>query len=98
MPTIHIARGGTSIGTFSIEEVREGLRTGRFLPTDLAWEAGMPDWRPLAQVVVEKPAVATPVSGTTETNALPLSPTGPSIASGSGSGLPWEHREQLGIL
>jgi hypothetical protein len=98
MATIHIARGGANIGTFSIEEVREGLRTGRFLPTDLAWEAGMPDWRPLAQVVAEKPAAATPVSGTTETNALPVSLSGPDVAAGSGSGLPWEHREQLGFL
>ena len=56
METIHVARDGANIGTFSIEEVREGLRTGRFRPTDLAWEAGMTDWRPLSQVVAEKPA------------------------------------------
>ena len=98
MATIHIARGGTSIGTFSIEEVREGLRTGQFLPTDLAWEAGMPDWRPLAQVVAEKSPAATPVSGTTETSALPVSSSGPGIAADSSSGLPWEHREHLGFL
>jgi hypothetical protein len=98
MATIHVARGGTNIGTFSIEEIREGLRTGRFLPTDLAWKEGMPDWRPLAQVVAEKHAAATPVFGTTETNALPVSPSGPSIAADSGSGLPWEHRERLGFL
>ena len=58
MATIHLARDGTNIGAFPIEEVREGLRTGRFLPTDMAWEAGMPDWRPLSQVVAEKPAEA----------------------------------------
>lgn len=96
MATIHVARDGTNIGTFSIEEVREGLRTGRFLPTDMAWEAGMPDWRPLAQVVAEKPAAAMPASGT---NALPVSPSSSSSgAAASGGGLPWEHREQLGIL
>lgn len=71
---------------------------GRFLPSDMAWQEGMPDWRPLAQVVAEKPAAATPVSGTTETNALPVSPSGPGVASDSGSGLPWEHREQLGFV
>ena len=32
MATIHITRGTTSQGTFSEEEVREGLRTGRFIP------------------------------------------------------------------
>ena len=98
MATIHIARGGASIGTFSIEEVREGLRTGQFLPTDLAWEAGMPDWRPLAQVVAEKSAAAAPVPGTTATSALPVSPSGPGMVADSSSGLPWEHREQLGFL
>ena len=36
MATIHIGRGGDNLGTFSVEEAREGLRTGRFLPTDLA--------------------------------------------------------------
>jgi hypothetical protein len=98
MATIHIARGGAAIGTFSVEEVREGLRTGQFLPTDLGWETGMPDWRPLAQMMAEKSAAATPVSGTTDTSALPISSAEPGIAAGSGSGLPWEHREQLGFL
>jgi hypothetical protein len=95
---IHLARDGANIGSFSTEEIREGLRTGRFLPTDMAWQEGMPDWRPLAQVVADKPAAALPVSGTTETNALAVSPSGPGVASDSGSGLPWEHREQLGIV
>jgi hypothetical protein len=98
MATIHVARDGANIGTFSTEEVREGLRTGRFLPTDMAWQEGMPDWRPLAQVVPEKPTAATPASGTTEPNALSVSASGSSAAGGSGSGLPWEHRGQLGFL
>jgi hypothetical protein len=99
MATIHVARDGTNIGTFSIEEVREGLRTGRFLPSDMAWEAGMPDWRLLSQVVAEKPAAAPPVSGAMGTNALPVFPSSSSSgAAASGGGLPWEHREQLGIF
>ncbi|HEX7517337.1 MAG TPA: YIP1 family protein [Chthoniobacterales bacterium] len=99
MATIHVARDGTNIGTFSIEEVREGLRTGRFLPTDMAWEAGMPDWRPLSQVVAGKPAAATPASGAPGTNALAVSPSSSSSgAAASGGGLPWEHREQLGMF
>jgi hypothetical protein len=99
MATIHVARDGANIGTFSIEEVREGLRTGRFLPTDMAWEAGMPDWRPLAQVVAEKPAAATAASGVAGTTALPVSPSSSSSgAAASGGGLPWEHREQLGAF
>jgi hypothetical protein len=95
MATIHVARDGTNMGTFSIEEVQEGLRTGRFLPTDMAWEAGMPDWRPLSQVMAGKPGGTTPAPGTTETNVVLVSSSG---STGSGGGLPWEHREQLGFL
>jgi hypothetical protein len=98
MATIHVARDGANIGTFSIEEVREGLRTGRFLSTDMAWQEGMADWRPLSEVVPEKSAAATPVSGGTETNALPVSLSGARTAAGSGDGLPWEHRQELGFL
>jgi hypothetical protein len=99
MATIHLARDGTNIGSFPIEEVREGLRTGRFLPTDMAWEAGMPDWRPLSQVMAEKPAEATPASGVPMTSTLPVSPSSSGFgAAPSGGGLPWEHREQLGIF
>jgi hypothetical protein len=98
MATIHVARDGTNIGTFSVEEVQEGLRTGRFLPTDMAWEAGMPDWRPLSHVMAGKPGAATPAPGTTETNVVSVSSSGPTSAAGSGGGLPWEHREQLGFF
>jgi hypothetical protein len=93
---IHVARDGANIGSFSREEVREGLRTGRFLPTDMAWEEGMPDWRPLSQVMADKPAAAMLAAGPTGANALPISSSSSSDASGGG--LPWEHREQLGIF
>jgi len=96
MATIHVARDGANIGTFSTEEVREGLRTGRFLPTDMAWQEGMPDWRPLSQVVPEKPAAAASASGTTATSAVSVS--GSSAAGISGSGLPWERRQELGLV
>ena len=98
MGTIHVARDGTNIGIFSIEEVLEGLRTGRFLPTDMAWEAGMPDWRLLSQVVAGKSAAATPAAGAAGTNALPVSSSSIPGAAVSRGGLPWEHREQLGIV
>ena len=92
---IHVARDGANIGTFSIEEVREGLRTGRFLPTDMAWEDGMADWRPLSQVMAGKPGGTTPAPGTTGTNVVPVSRD---RAASAGGGLPWEHREQLGFF
>lgn len=92
MAMIHVARDGAKIGEFSREEVREGLRAGRFLPTDMAWEAGMPDWRPLSQVVTDAPAApATPAPGAAYADALPIS-------DAPGGGLPWEHRQELGFL
>lgn len=100
MTTIHVARAGTNLGSFSLDEIREGLRTGRFLPTDLAWQTGMTDWRPLSEVAAAEPAAAAAASETGGTT--PPQITAP-IASGataaaSGSGLPWEHRQQLGFV
>ncbi len=49
MANIQVYRGETKLGVFSEEEIREGLRSGRFLPTDLYWSEGMPTWLTLAQ-------------------------------------------------
>jgi hypothetical protein len=46
---IHVARGSSSLGVFSIEEVVSGLQSGKFLMTDLAWREGMSTWVMLAQ-------------------------------------------------
>jgi general secretion pathway protein G len=46
---IHLNRGATSLGIFSEEEVREGLRSGRFVPGDMGWREGMANWQPLSQ-------------------------------------------------
>ena len=46
---IHVARGSSSLGVFSIEEVVLGLQSGKFLMTDLAWREGMSTWVMLAQ-------------------------------------------------
>lgn len=45
---IHIARNNQQLGQFSEEEVRRGLQDGQFLPTDLGWKEGMPEWQPLS--------------------------------------------------
>ena len=82
MPLIHVARDGAKLGEFTLEQIREGLNSGQFRPTDLAWQSGMTDWRPLGEVVgataAAPPAVATP--------AIPA------------TGLPWENRQQLGLF
>ena len=48
MAMIHINRNRETLGKFNDQEVADGLKTGRFLPTDLAWSEPMPSWQPLA--------------------------------------------------
>src|SRR5947209_13884764 len=89
MAMIHVNRGATSLGVFSEEQIREGLRTGRFASSDIAWREGMPNWQPLSQFA-EFAGVASDApplqSGTTVPAAAPR------------SGLPWEHRQDRGFF
>lgn len=88
---IHVNRGATSLGAFSEEEVREGLRTGRFVLTDIGWREGMANWQPLSQF---------PELGT----AAPAAPPAQTAADATSevaaprSGLPWEHRQERGLF
>jgi hypothetical protein len=93
MAMINVNRGAESLGVFSEEDVREGLRSGRFVPTDLGWREGMTTWQPLSQF--PEFAGVTGATGTTATHA-----PGEQIlaTSAARSGLPWEHREQLGLV
>jgi hypothetical protein len=92
MATIHVARDGAKLGEFSLEQIRQGLGSGQFRPTDLGWQTGMADWRPLSEFA------AAPSSGAGEAPpTLSLSVSG--VPAGSaGTGLPWEHRAQLGFF
>jgi hypothetical protein len=88
---IHVNRGAASLGIFSEEEVREGLRTGRFVPTDIGWREGMATWQPLSQF--SELAVTA--------GEAPPPQTGAAIIPESGvdrSGLPWEHRRERGLI
>jgi hypothetical protein len=90
MAMIHVNRGATSLGAFPEEEVREGLRTGRFASSDLGWREGMPSWKPLSQFsefAAAAPAAPPPQIGATST---------PETAAPR-SGLPWEHRHERGF-
>jgi hypothetical protein len=91
MAMIHVNRGATSLGVFSEEEVCEGLRTGRFVSTDIGWREGMANWQPLSQFA--ELAGATPAAPPLQTDAASIS--GP---AGSRSGLPWDHRQERGFL
>jgi len=48
MAMIHINRNRENLGKFNDQEVADGLKSGRFLPTDLAWQEPMPTWQPLS--------------------------------------------------
>jgi len=91
MAMIHVNRGATSLGVFSEEEVREGLRTGRFVPTDIGWREGMANWQPLSQFA--ELAGVTPAAPPLQTGAPSIS--GPPAPR---SGLPWDHREERGFF
>lgn len=85
MAMIHVARDGAKLGEFTPEQVREGLGTGQFRKTDLGWQSGMAEWRPLPELV--------------PSGASDQSPASPAFSTPeAGSGLPWEHREQLGFF
>ena len=87
---IHVNRGATSLGAFSEEEVREGLRTGRFASSDLGWREGMPSWKPLSQF--SEFAAAAPAAPPAQIGATSTSET-----AAQRSGLPWEHRHERGF-
>jgi hypothetical protein len=87
MALIHVARDGAKLGEFTVEQVRDGLGSGQFRNTDLGWQSGMAEWRPLGEFVTSTSA---PPAG-----AEPLAVAGaPAVATG----LPWENREQLGLV
>jgi hypothetical protein len=103
MAMIHVNRSGTTLGTFSEEDVRAGLRVGRFLPTDLGWREGMSQWQPLSQFtefVADIPAAdAAAAPGAPPGAAIPSS--APAIVPGAVSartGLPWENRAARGLV
>jgi len=91
MAMIHVNRGATSLGAFSDEEVREGLRTGRFVPTDIGWREGMANWQPLSQFT--ELGAAAPAAPPPQISAAATSE-----AVAPRSGLPWEHRQERGFF
>jgi hypothetical protein len=91
MAMINVTRGATSLGAFPEEEVREGLRTGRFLSTDLGWREGMANWQVLSQF----------------TEFASIAPAPPPVQPGATSmqqppaprtGLPWDERQTKGLF
>jgi hypothetical protein len=77
MAMIHVSRSGATIGVFDEERVREGLRTGEFIGTDLGWTEGMATWQPLSELE----SFRTPA-------APPVTPAPPATATSPTSGTP----------
>ena len=97
MANIHINRSGTALGIFPEEEVKEGLKTGRFVGTDLGWREGMPSWLALAQFPEFALAGAVPPApGAPPPTIPPLQ--GSTTAPVAQTGLPWDRRQELGLF
>src|SRR5690242_9393729 len=100
MAMIHVNRGATSLGAFPEEQVRDGIRSGRFVGTDLGWKEGMANWQPLSQFSEFVSDLGAAPGGAA---AAPQTPTAPvTVASTLGStaaavaarsGLPWDERD-----
>ena len=92
MAMIHINRNRENLGKFTDQEVADGLKSGRFLPTDLAWQEPMPTWQPLSTFTdLPEPspegAVAIPVEDAAAKSSQTIEPawerkTGLSLAAG----------------
>lgn len=89
MNRIHIARNRQALGQFSPEEVSEGLASGEFLPTDLAWREPMETWEPLAEFTDLPPVVRSLTPP-----ALPQAPVEQELQVEPA----WERRKQLGMF
>jgi hypothetical protein len=102
MAMIHVNRGATSLGAFPEEQVREGIRAGRFLPRDLGWREGMASWQPLSQFtefaddIAAAPAASAPPPQTPTVPAM-IAPAAGST-SAPRSGLPWDERHSKGLF
>jgi hypothetical protein len=46
----YISKNGQRLGPFSLEEVNRQLNAGSVLPSDLGWQTGMADWKPLREI------------------------------------------------
>ena len=98
MATFHINRSGTSLGTFSEDEVREGLRSGKFVGTDLGWREGMATWQPLAQISEFAQEMGPGGAPSPQPQFSGGSAITPTATIAPRAGLPWDDRQQRGIL
>ncbi|MDQ2824060.1 MAG: YIP1 family protein, partial [Verrucomicrobiota bacterium] len=98
MAMIHVNRAGTNLGIFAEEDVREGLRAGRFAGSDLGWREGMAQWQALSRFSEFASEIPTgtspPPVPSVATSTIAPSPLSPA----SRNGLPWDERHQRGLF
>ena len=94
MALIHIARNHKPFGTFPEDEIREGIKAGRFMASDLAWREGMTEWKPLGDIApqwgMETPPPELPV--------VIANSEKPTAEFREGNEPAWEERERLGFF
>ena len=97
--SIQVSRYGGPLGSFSEEEIREGLRTGRFFPTDLGVGEGMTEPKALSdfpQFAASPEPTATPPPVQPAVIAAPNLVS--AIPAAAATGLPWENRSESGFF
>jgi hypothetical protein len=91
MAKIHLNRERESLGQFTPDAVAEGLQSGRFKPSDLAWQEGMDAWKPLGEWT-DLPTASAPTVYPSSLEPVPLeSLSGEITETATASTLPaWE--------
>lgn len=99
MRRIHVARNRQPLGHFSPEEVATGLRSGRFMPGDLAWSEPMESWKPLSEFTdlpvspaLFEPSVPPTPPAWSEMHAAPV------LAEATMPEPAWERRQEIGLV
>ena len=98
MAMIHINRDRENIGKFNDQDVADGLKSGRFLPTDLAWREPMTSWEPLS-TFTDLPPPEAAEKRQIEAAAVPPANPGDRISLGECFSKGWEgFQKNMGTL
>lgn len=97
MSRIHVARNRQPLGHFAPEEISVGLRSGRFLPTDLAWSEPMDSWKPLSEFT-DLPGWEPEATPPPLTEVAPEMSAPPQVSFSSSREPAWERRAELGVF
>jgi hypothetical protein len=102
MAMIHINRDRENIGKFNDQDVADGLKSGRFLPTDLAWREPMTSWEPLSTFTDLPPPEQNAEQNTEpnpEASAIPTANAGGRIVIRECFSRGWESfQKNMGVL